>query len=296
MITKLIIGGASKSGTTALYYYLRQHPEICLPAKKELHFFSRDFLQQYKNGPGDRFVLAEIPKSYEEFIKNFTHCDHYKVQVDISPSYLFHFHSADKIKQLVDNVKVVFILRNPADKVFSQYTHLIGEGRETLTFEDALEAESSRKSEGYSDMWLYKKSGYYSDAIEYFHKKLGKDNVKIYFYEEFLHDPGLILREICNFAGVNENVEFQPVVDANRSGSPKSTFVAKLLAPNNLTYLLRRILPQSLGRIARKTLKDLNTGKKQEFSRELRSSLLSEYSEDIRKLEQLVGRSSGWIK
>lgn len=296
MKPKLIIGGTSKSGTTALYYYLRQHPDMCLSAKKELHFFSRHWLEQSAAGPGDRYVLAEIPEAFEEYLEYFSHCDESKIAVDISPSYLFYYQSANEIKKQLSDAKLVFILRNPADKVFSQYMHLVGEGRETLSFSEALEAENERKSKGYSDMWLYRESGFYSDAIEYFQLVLGKTNVKVFYHEEFLRDPAFVLREICVFAGVDDGVEFSPVSGVNRSGIPKSAFIAKLIAPNPLTYLLRRMLPQGLGRVVRKILRDFNAGKKPVLSKELRLALMAEFSDDIRKLELLVGRSNSWKK
>lgn len=296
MISNLIIGGASKSGTTALYYYLRQHPDICLSAKKELHFFSEKYLNRYDKGPGDQFVLAEISKTFEAFLKHFKHCDETNIRVDISPSYLFHYRSADEIKKFLgENTKVVFILRNPVDKIFSQYIHLVGEGREHLSFKDGLAEEQKRTSLGYSDMWLYRRSGFYSKAINHFQTILGGENIKVYYYEEFFSDPKRVLSEICNLIGIDETFEFSPIAGANRSGTPKSTLFAKLLAPNILTYTARRILPKNSGRIIRKYLKSLNTGEKPKLSDELRLNLNSEFKEDIRKLEKLVGKESGWI-
>lgn len=296
MRNMLIIGGASKSGTTALYYYLRQHPEICLSEKKELHYFSRPFLEKYSKGPGDLFVLTEVLKSIGAYQHSFSHCNSSTVTVDISPSYLFHYRCADEINTLMKKAKVIFILRNPVDKIYSQYLHLVGEGRETLSFEDALDAEPKRQSEGYSDMWLYRKSGKYAEAIKYFQKTLGHENVIVFYYDEFLSEPSIILKKICEFSKIDKKFNFKPIINANRSGSPKSILAAKLLAPNILTYLLRRIIPQSLGRIVRKTLKDLNTGQKQQMTEATQQKLLAEYINDIHKLESLIGRKSGWIK
>ncbi len=295
MKNNLIIGGASKSGTTALYYYLRQHPEVCLSEKKELHYFSRKYLEKYTNGPGDKYVIAEIPNTYDAFLDSFAHCANHKLRIDISPSYLFHYKSADEIVKKVGKVKAVFILRNPVDKIYSQYMHLVGEGRETLNFNDALEIEKIRESQGFSDMWLYRKSGKYSHAIEYFQQTLGKENVRVFLYDEFLRDQNAVLKDICEFSNIDNNIDFSPIQSVNRSGIPKSEIIAKIMAPNFFTYILRKILPKNFGRVARNMLKNLNTGEKGELSKELRFTLISEFTDDIRNVEKLIGKETGWL-
>lgn len=292
----MIIGGAPKSGTTALYYYLRQHPGFCLSEKKELHFFSRLSLERSVGGPGDRFVLAEIPKSFEEYLSYFNQCDDHQMAVDISPSYLFHLETAERIYDHLPDARIVFILRNPVEKAFSQYTHLVGAGRESLAFEVAIEKEKDRQRQGFADMWLYRESGFYSKALGNYLKIFGSDSVRVFFYGEFLNEPARVLREICIFTGVDPNFPFQPVSGVNRSGSPKSILAAKLfLAPNALTYFLRRIVPQGIGRSVRKVVQDWNTGAKPALPEDIRASLLDGYRHDILSVEQLVGRPSGWI-
>jgi hypothetical protein len=292
----VVIGGAPKSGTTALYYYLKQHPGFCLPQKKELHYFSRAPLERTTGGPGDRFILAEIPKTFEDYLQHFRHCEENQLAVDISPSYLYHQEAAEKIRGLLPDAQIIFILRNPVEKAFSQYLHLIGAGREHLPFRTAIDREQERRTQGYSDMWLYRQSGYYADAIEHYLHVFGEDSVKTFYHEEFLASPSQVLREICEFVGAKADFAFQEVADVNRSGSPRSALLAKLfLAPNAFTYLLRRAVPGNFGRRVRKMLKDRNTGVKPLLPEDLRATLLDGFKNDILRVEELVGRPSGWI-
>jgi len=292
----LIVGGASKSGTTAIYYYLKQNPAFFLPEKKELHYFSRQYLENRMAGKGDRYVCEEIPKTMGDYFGFYKDLKPEMIPVDISPSYLFYSKASHEIKTNVTNPFVVFILRNPVDKIFSQYVHLVGEGRESLPFSDALAEEGRRKEAGYSDMWLYQESGYYADSIEEYCSTLGRDKVKIFYYEEFLESPKSVLDEICELIGVPSDFDFDEVSDVNKSGAPKSQLLAKLLAPNKFTYLARRVLPKSFGRVARKIVKDFNTGRKPNLDSDLRTRLLDKYRDDIKRVEGLVGRSSGWVK
>jgi len=290
----LIIGGASKSGTTALYYSLRQHPELCLSPKKELHYFSRRALARSSAGPGDRFVLAEIPPSFEKYLAHFGRCGRRRVAVDISPSYLFHHEAAGEMRRLLPDAHILFILRNPADKAFAQYLHLVGAGRETLRFEDALAIEQQRADRGFSDIWLYRSSGFYADALERYARAFGPGHLAVFYHEEFRSNPGAVLREICTFAAVDPGFRFVPVADVNRSGSARSALVATLVGPSALTYLLRRVVPQPLGRAVRRIVRDWNTGPKPALDERTRMSLLDGYRDDIRRVEAFVGRTSGW--
>lgn len=292
----LIIGGAPKSGTTALYYYLMQHPGFFLSEKKELHFFSRPLLERTIAGPGDRYILAEIPKNFEEYLSYFNRCGKNQISVDISPSYLIFPEAADNIFRQLPDARIVFLLRNPADKAFSQYLHLLGTGREHLSFKEALKTEDIRQLKGYAAIWHYRKSGFYAQILEHYLRVFGRESVKIFYYEEFHSDPARVLNEICDFVGTEQGFNFEPVTDINRSGAPRSALVAKLfLAPNSFSYLLRRVVPISLGRTVRKFLKERNTGAKPVLSDELRLSLLADFRDDILRVEQLVGRPSGWI-
>jgi hypothetical protein len=293
---RLIIGGAPKSGTTALYYYLIQHPGFCLSQKKELHFFSRPSLDHRVAGPGDRYILAEIPRNFDEYLTYFDHCGAGQVAVDISPSYLSHAETADNIFGRLPQARILFILRNPADKAYSQYLHLVGAGREELSFEKALAIEEQRHRNGYADIWLYRQGSFYAQILEHYIQVFGRESVKIFYYEELQSAPDRVLDEICGFVGAEQGFRFEPVTDVNRSGAPRSPLVAKVfLAPSSFTYLLRRVVPASLGRSVRRFIKERNTGAKPALAQELRLSLLADYRDDILRVEALVGRPSGWI-
>lgn len=293
-LPKLVVGGASKSGTTALSWYLQQHPDLCLSAKKELHYFSRGALERSCAGPGDRFVLAQIPQRFEDYLSHFDRCGNRPVAVDISPSYLYHHEAADEIHRRLPDARVLFMLRNPAEKAFAQYLHLVSAGRETLGFEAALAVEQQRAERGFSDIWLYERSGHYADALEHFARVFGPGRFAVFYHEEFRSDPGAVLAGMCAFAGVAPDFRFTPVPTVNRSGKPKSALVASLVGPTALTHFLRRILPQPLGRAVRRVVRDLNTGPKPTLDGRTRTALLEGYRADIRRVEALVGRPSGW--
>lgn len=294
MSVDLIVGGASKSGTTALFDMLRQRDEFFLPEKKELHYFSWPFLKDTTAGPGDAHVMAEIPQTLADYLTFYAAKADRALGVDISPSYLFHHGSVQAMARDLPGVKVAFILRRPDQKVFSQYVHLVGEGREYLSFEAALQAEAERKAQGYSDMWLYRESGFYAEAIAQFQQALGADRVKVILFDDFRTDPTAVLADLCQFVGLDAGLGFDTAHEANVSGVPRSALWARLIAPNGFTRLLRRILPTSLGTAVRRAIRSANTGAKPEINPATQQMLREAFEADIARLETLIGRTTGW--
>lgn len=296
MSIDLIVGGTSKAGTTALYDMLKKNPAFFLPERKELHFFSRADLEHMTSGPGDAAVVDQIPVTLDDYLSNYADRRPDQIAVDVSPSYLFHHDSADRIARALPSARALFILRKPEDKVFSQYVHLVGEGRETLSFEEALACEEERADAGYSDMWLYARSGNYAAGVEAFQKALGKDRVMVILFDEFEAQPDEVLRGICQFAGLDGSQIFETDHKSNVSGTPRSVLLAKLMSPNRFTNALRRIVPARLGQKARRVLRSINTGAKPKIEPETKQRLSVLYSADIVRLEQLIGRKTGWNK
>ena len=139
--------GAPKCGTTSLYRYLSEHPQIFLPKKKELHFFSRPELDRYSKGTGDRQVLQSLPRQLHEYESFYNGVSASEIAIgDISPSYFVHLGAAARIKSYNNEAKVIVCLRNPIDKAFSQYMHQVALGKEPLSFYQAIEAEEDRKN------------------------------------------------------------------------------------------------------------------------------------------------------
>lgn len=290
----IIVGGTSKAGTTALFRMLSSNQNFFLPPKKEIHYFSYPFLNKRTSGPGDNFIISDIPNSFKEYLSLFSLKKAHQVTVDISPSYLFHYNSAEEIHARLENTKLIFILRNPVEKIYSQYLHLVSEGRESLSFEDALKAEAQRKSEGFSDMFLYKESGYYYKGVKHFIDLFGKDRVKIILYQEFRDHPNDVLQEICLFSGLKIPQIFALNQKANVSGSIRSIQLAKLIGPNSLTQFARRIIPRSSGHWIREQLKKINRNNSEVLDPLIRIALVNNYKDDIEKLEKLIGRKTGW--
>lgn len=121
-----VVIGAQKSGTTSLYRYLSLHPRIRSARIKEVDYFD------LSHAFGERWYRAQFP------LRAWSHG---QLTGEASPYYLFHPHAPQRAAQLVPLAKLLVILRNPVDRAYSHYQHVVARGHETLAFEAALEHE-----------------------------------------------------------------------------------------------------------------------------------------------------------
>jgi len=292
--TFLVIG-APKSGTTSLYAYLRQHPQIFLPTQKELHFFSYKDLASNCGGPGDKAALRQLCPDAATYLKHYAAVANEIAIGDISPSYLYYAQSAERIVSLLGKVKIIAMLRDPVAKAFSQYMHLIRENRETLSFGDALLAEESRVRDGWSDMWRYKESGFYAKRLECYLNTFGSDNVLVVFFEEFVKDTANVLQRIYGFLGVDPAVNVDTSGIFNRTGLPRNKAVSDFLANESVAKsLAKRIIPQGARMMLRQLVMEWNTGSKPAIPADIESDLRDAYIGDIAHLAALLNGPVTW--
>ena len=129
-----IIAGFPKCGTTSLHHYLDEHPEIYMPTQKELHFFTCNILSKLNKGPKDSIVKQTQINSSEKYL-NFYKSVRNEIAIgDASPSYINYPSQFKKIKEYLNDPKVIIILRDPIDRAYSNYLHLKREHRDTITF------------------------------------------------------------------------------------------------------------------------------------------------------------------
>ena len=143
MPTFLIIG-ADNSGTTALHRYLGQHPDIFISQPKELKFFPWENLKPDYRGPGDEADLSSVITSVEEYRAYFAAGAGYTARGESSPQYIYFSRAAERIRHHIPDAKLIAVLRHPAERAYSHYLMLRRDGRETLTFGEALAAEGRR--------------------------------------------------------------------------------------------------------------------------------------------------------
>ena len=156
-----ILFGAGRSGTTSLYHYLKQHPQIYLSPTKEPRFFAFEGRALSFQGPGDE---ERINKSSTTDLKSYqAHFDGVRNEKAIgegSVSYLYYARAAERIRYHIPTAKLIALLRHPADRAYSNFLSL-QELEPAKNFAQALQEESSRVRSNWGHVWHYARRGYY---------------------------------------------------------------------------------------------------------------------------------------
>jgi hypothetical protein len=186
-----VIVGTQRGGTTSLYRYLTAHPEIGSALRKEVHYFDRYY------GKGIGWYLAHFPVRGEA-----------PVVGEASPSYLFHPDVPQRARAAVPNSKFIALLRNPADRAYSQYQMNVRKGFESLTFEDAIKKEPERlsRSEDPDSLILqhcsYLKRGLYVDQLERWMSFFAHEQFLILKSEDLYKYPERVLSQSLAYLGL----------------------------------------------------------------------------------------------
>ncbi|WP_081620138.1 sulfotransferase [Thioalkalivibrio sp. ALMg9] len=291
----LFIVGVGKAGTFSLHEYLSQHSDIFMSPKKEPNYFGRDL----------RFNVPNMTE--DEYLSIFQETDGSFYRGEASVSYLLSRNAADEIKDFNDEARIVIIVRNPVEVMYSRYSQNLKTGIETLkTFSEALSAEADRKK-GFRvpagvtcDDWLfYREWVRYSEQIERFLSCFPRNNVFVAVYDDLTNNPEKLYVDLTRFLGVSsEPVPQFARVNANRN--VRSTFVTRV-ARGKIRFsreIARTLIPsRSLRRSVANLLQAMNSveAPRKRLSRELEQRLRQELEGEISYVEGVLQRDlSHW--
>src|SRR5581483_2019209 len=192
-----LIVGAARSGTTSLWHWLRQHPQVFMPRYKEPAFFVHNF-----------GVFTQ-----EEYLSLFNPGRGKACIGEASTAYLSAPESPPWIHELLGKIKIMAILRNPVDRAYSMYCWLAMIGLEPLeTFEEAIAQESRRMTSLpfqqncliASHNYQYFHAGLYIEKIKPYIKIFGADRVKMLLFDDLKKNPAGFCAEVCEFLEISQ--------------------------------------------------------------------------------------------
>lgn len=206
----LIIIGTQRGGTTSLYKYLLEHPQIVAATTKEIHFFDNNFHR------GIPWYRTQFPLLIQGDMGE-TICRQGFITGEASPYYLFHPLAPARATLVVPKTKLIVLLRNPVDRAYSHYCRMVMKGRETLSFEDALAQEEARTRDeeqrliadphyiSYNHQHhTYLARGIYADQLQRWMNYFPSEQFFIIKSEDFYATPDTTLKEIFMFLGLPE--------------------------------------------------------------------------------------------
>lgn len=295
-ITDFLVVGTARAGTTALHQSLSQHPGLFLPKLKEPCFYC--FNGQEINYEKGKFAFAV--KDYKKYCELFINAEHGQLKGEMSTPYLFlHSKTIQNIRKYNSDpgdIKIIVVLRDPVERAYSQYLWRVRDGREDLTFEDALENESRRRHENYSFDYYYADRGLYFEQVKDYFENF--KNVKIILYEDLKEQYENTLSDLCRFLGVESNFKFNSSKDINASYSPRYPGLVRFLtSESRIKFSLMNKMPGDMLSRIKKVFRNINYSKEPEqINSETEKKLRSFFKTDVEKLQLLTGLDlSSWL-
>ena len=236
-----LVLGAQKAGTTALYEYLRRHPQISGPSWKEVSFFDRHWAR------GESWYRGNFPNVARTRGKHVG---------EASPSYVFHPLAPRRVQEVVPEARLIVLVRNPVDRALSQYNHEVALGWEPLPFEEALDAEEERlrgeqermasDPRYFSREWwshTYKARGRYAEQLERWLAVFPREQLLVLPSDDLGSDPARAHAQVLEFLGASPQRldsyprvyerEYEPMKPETRQG-----LAAAFEEPNRRLYEL----------------------------------------------------------
>lgn len=297
MLPNFIVIGAAKSGTTSLYHYLAQHPEIYMSPVKEPRFFaleghSLDFPGQ-PVPPSVRTTTRTTLESYEQL---FAGVRSERAVGEASVIYLPHPRAPEAIARRIPDVRLIAVLRDPAERAYSSFLYQSLVGYETCAeFEEALAVEPERIRDDWPWWCHYRDQGFYHRHLSRYLERFDPDQIRLYLYEDYSRDPHAVLADLFRFVGADDSFRANVATRHNPSGRARSRRAQTFLNyPHPAKEALKTAVPERWRRRLITMLQSANL-ERPPMRPETRAELVAGYAEDVGRLETLLGRDlSHW--
>lgn len=201
-LANFIIGGTDKAGTTSVFTYLMQHPAVCAASAKETDFFRHEF-------------TGDLSRDREAYGAYFRHCaPAATVVMEASPAYLAEASVvAPRMAQLLPDVKLLFILRNPVERLYSSYKFHLAKLNipSSMPIEQYVEkclaydrGAASAAELGVNE-WCLKtlRAGHYFEYLRSFFAHFPRHNIRVMFFEQLERDAQGFMVELSGFLGID---------------------------------------------------------------------------------------------
>lgn len=286
-IPDFFIVGAPKCGTTAMYEFLRSHPQIFMPEFKEPHFF------------GDDMKMPSNRRTAKWYASLFENAGTEVLIGEASPSYLFSKTAAREIREYNRKAKIIIMVRNPVEMLYSDYYHRLAVRFESVkNFEEAVfsrDEKADRYREKVEKKLGMKQPPYLElprlgEQTKRYLDVFGRENVHIIIFDEYKKNNGEAYRRVLNFLGADDT--FQPEFSTvNQNKKIRSMLVKNLLSntPGKIKEHARKypLLVKAKDFINRLNIVHFE---RPEMDAGVKNRLKSEFASDVALLSELAGK------
>jgi hypothetical protein len=312
-LPNFFIVGAPKAGTTSLYEYLGQHPRVYVSPLKEPYYFASEVraehfseeerprierelrsLAEYLRGDLRAKRFGGLVSSWEDYLKLFGNVSEEIAIGEATPHYLWSESAPGNIAARIPRARIIISLRNPVERAFSDYLHMLSVGAIRRSFREQIEANLRCTSKRIGLDWPFLEYGHYHEQLLRYFRVFPREQIHISFYEDLERAPQALIAELYTFLGVDA---FHADLSQrhNEPRVPRSGWAASLLKayarmPHLLQFAPASLRPRlrSLVLRPRASLRMLPAD---------RTFLIDYYRDEIGKLAALLDRDlSAWLK
>lgn len=277
----LFILGFTKCATTSMYNQLMQHDQVSKTKRKEPHFHYAQIAGNDFAGPADNDMVSQMFVTDAQQYANLYQPG--KLSIDGSAMSIEDPRVVELINDEFPEARFIIMLRDPTERAFSAYSHLIRDARETRTFREAIDHELSGARKDYMAIWHNIQSSRYVDAVQHA-RRLLHDRLKVVSYSDYITQNQQTMDDIAAFIGLD------PIAwekdHANRSGKPKSKLLQKILMRKSVAKtLFVKAFPEHFVTSLKRKLSERNTGNKPVLLDQDRSYFLACIADEYNKIE-----------
>jgi hypothetical protein len=235
-LPNLVIGGVGKAGTTSLFWYLGQHPDICPSSLKEIGYFAPL-----------RFGLEDLPP-LEQYAAHFAHAGGERYRLEASPGYLYGGAPLiSALRSVLVSPKIIMILRDPAARVWPSYRYLRSRLQldDSMSFAEYVQRCVQLRDEGRDQLpenaiyWTVS-AGFYGDYVAGWLEAFGQD-IRIVFFEDLARDPAGVVRELLTWMGLDgDDASRLDYTIQNKTVEHRHAWLQRLAVQLNTTPFWRR--------------------------------------------------------
>ena len=261
MLPTFVVIGAMKCGTTSLYRYLQQHPEICMSRTKEPNFFVEE--KNYHKGMAwYQSLFQGSAKEYGECSTNYTKRHEFEGV-------------AARMKAVLPDVKLIYLLRDPVERVISHYVHSYAKGTEHRALSDVLCHFDNNK---------YVLTSRYYMQLQPYLSHYSTDQILVISTEALKLNRLAVLQEVFRFVGVDPTFECQTFSQKFNQSSAKKrkSLLDRIISNKGLKNLIRPILPSYVT--------EAHSFTRPELDHVTKERLIEYLSTDVEQLRRVTGK------
>ena len=286
MLPNFIVIGAAKAGTTALYWYLAEHPAVFMSAVKETNYFAYGLDAQGHLLYGDPDVHQFPVKSPEAYERLFADVGGASAVGEASPIYLECPQSPARIADALPDVRLICTLRHPIERAYADYLmYLWRRGRR---FDPDRDLSLTAVWALPDSRWM--QVSRYHEQLARYYARFPRERIHVFLIDDLKRDATGTVQNVYRFLSVDPT--FSPDFDTahNVGGVPASRLVESVLTNRSLRAMVEPLIPKRAADWVR-NLRTRNMRKAPPLPLDLRKQLTARFRADIVETGRLIDRS-----